>query len=196
MTVLPVGVSNATFFFPEDGGEVKNYKNALPEGYDDPDVVYGRNTEELKVHINHVPMLEFKSGNDFNMSASILNIPEGATVLAHFRTDRLNQYKVLPMKEVAPGRFIAAVNSHAIDSELIQYYLEVVFAGERLANSGDFGNPHNVKVLSSGRMSKLGLYAIFVIGGIWIISKLRKKKAVEEPVITTGRKKRRQLKGV
>ncbi|MCP4634418.1 MAG: hypothetical protein GY855_15935 [candidate division Zixibacteria bacterium] len=195
LTVLPVGLSNATFFFPEDGGDVKNYKNALPEGYDDPDVIYGRNAEQLKIHLNHFPLLEINRSNDFIISTSILNMPEGATVLAHYRSDPLNQYKVLQLKEVTAGRYSTSISSHAIDSDQIQYYIEVVFAGDRLANSGDFGNPHNVRVIGSGRISKFGIYAMFAMGGIWIVSRLRKKKTVEKTTITT-RRKRRQLKGV
>ncbi|MBD3170795.1 MAG: hypothetical protein GF307_15065 [candidate division Zixibacteria bacterium] len=190
--VLP-NIAIGAFFFPEDGSDVGNFTSVLPEGYDNPDVD-SPDAELPPVSIVHTPALKARANEDFDISATLRNMPDGATAIAHYRTDPLNQYRQVSMKQVTPGRYAVTVAGQLVDSEEIQYFIEVKFAGEELAHSGQFANPHKVPVEGSGGMTGYGVIALIIIAGIWLFSKVKvKTNSTNQPRKT--QKKRQPVRG-
>ena len=189
MAVIYSGTSNAALFFPEDETKlIKNFTGALPEGYDDPDIVYGRNKEQPKVIITNISPMEAKRNTEFDIGSRVHNLPKGAIVTAYYRTDPLNQYRALVMKEVIPGRYSVTIPKRFVDSDRLQYYVEATFAGNRLANSGDIANPHKVALIGSKGIPRFALFAVFAIGGIWLFSKINLKGSGKQKPVTKLKK--------
>jgi hypothetical protein len=165
--------TQAALFFNDPEREVKNFTDQLPRGYDDPDVIYGREVEQPRVIISHMAPLEASANEDFNLSATVKNLPEGGLVLLHYRFDKFNQYRDIQMNEITPGRYASTITAHAVKGDQLQYYVEVTFAGTMMANSGDFGNPHQVNITGAGQYSKYGLYLIIGFCGFWLLKKVK-----------------------
>jgi hypothetical protein len=192
--MLGAGVAGATFFFPEDGSPVDNYKAALPRGYDDPDVIYGRDKEIPKVVLSHTPRLEAESGKNYDISVNVRNLPEGAIVVLHYRTDPTNQYRDIPMQEITPELYSVTIPGRTVDDDLLQYYIDVTFVGNLLANSGDFGNPHRVVLRRSNGFSLIGIIIGSVIGGLWLISRIRSRGKEDEPRVMPRRMRQKPVR--
>ncbi|GEM_PF-3973166 len=169
------GTGNALVFFPEDGEGVSNFTKALPEGYDDPAVIYGEQEEQPEVLIHHLKPLKAKKSEDFSITAKINNLPKGGIVLAHYKFDPLSQYRNVPMKEMTPGRFAVTIPSHLLEGDRIEYYIDVSLAGTRLANAGDYGSPYSVVLIGGGGVSKFAIFALAAVGGVWLVSKINSK---------------------
>jgi len=181
VAVVLVGTSKAILFFPEDESEVKNFTEALPAGYDDPAVINEVKEELPAVKITHMVPLEAKEKVEFGIGATVKNLPRGALLIAHYRLDPLNQYKDVPMKEIAADRYAVTIPSGLMEGKEIQYYLEATFGANRLAHSGELASPHRVALVSSGGVPRFAVIAACAVGGIWLVSKLGSK---------SGRKKK------
>ncbi|MBD3234189.1 MAG: hypothetical protein GF315_10755 [candidate division Zixibacteria bacterium] len=173
MLVLMMTIStNAALFFPEDETKtVKNFTKSLPEGRYNPPEKFRSERELPKVSITHMAPLEAKENEEFSISATVKNLPQGALVVAHYRLNSLSQYRDVPMKEIAPERYATTIDARFMEGEQLQYYLEATYTGKRLANSGDFGIPHNVVLIGSGGVPKFAMIVVFGIGGIWLFSR-------------------------
>ncbi len=173
MSALIMSISaNAVLFFPEDETKtVKNFTKSLPEGTYNSPQKFQRERELPKVSITHMVPLEAKEKEDFSISASVKNLPQGALVVAHYRLNSLSQYRDVPMKEIAPERYATTIDARFMEGEQLQYYLDATYTGKRLANSGDFGIPHSVVLVGSGGVPKFAMILVFGIGGIWLFSK-------------------------
>jgi hypothetical protein len=180
-------VGQSTMFFPEDGTPVKNFKKSLPQGYDDPKVVHGQAEKQQKVVITHMPPLEAKKNTEINLAAGIVNLPQGAIVLIHYRMDPLNQYRDIAMNRMAPGRYSITIPGQLLDSDQLQYYIEATFAGNLLAKSGGYANPHRVVLVGSNGIPTFALVVVFAVAGLWLFSKISIKRGVKGKIVAVAK---------
>lgn len=166
--LLLTNSSWAIIFMPEKRAD--GFLDKLPSGLSE--AVNQNIVKEAKTVMIHQPRESSEKGKDLLLKAKVRNKPPQAIVVLHYRHQEGKPFFTREMSTVDDSTFSYQLPGYLLSDVKIEYYLEVISATNIYAQSGNYFQPHGVKLISKSNNVKHLFLGLLLLAGVFMVLRM------------------------